>query len=90
MDQKEAEEIAWELYKVQDCLETVSGKDGMSEVGNIALDSMYNIIEKHPKIKIEFNKWRATGKIQQPDIVSIKIYIEQQIFSKFNVKENLL
>lgn len=63
MNQREAEAIAWELYKVQDCLETVTGTDSMSEVVNTAMDSMYNILEKHPKIKSEFNKQKDIGKI---------------------------
>lgn len=60
MNQKEAENIAWELYLVDECVRNVSGRDGDRDVANTALDSMWNIIENNPKIKIEFENWKST------------------------------
>ena len=63
MNRREAQNIAWELYKIDHCLRTVVGADSMVEVANTALDSMYNILKNNPKIKTELDKWKLNDKI---------------------------
>lgn len=60
MNKKEAEHIAWEIFQIEDCLRLSTGKDGAMVVANTAIDAVYSIIEKHPKIKkevLEFRKY---------------------------------
>ena len=57
MTQKEAEDIAWELFKLESTFE-IKGVDSVICIANQAQDTLDNIIEKHPKIKHELEKWR--------------------------------
>lgn len=59
MNKKEAEDIAWELYKVLEDAETVSGKDRGGEIANSAMDSIHNIIRDNPKIKKEIDELKT-------------------------------
>lgn len=58
MNKKEAEDIAWEIFKIEDCTQQASGKDCAMDIVNTAIDSIYNIIKNHVKIKIEVDKLR--------------------------------
>ena len=59
MNKKEAESIAWELYKLHETF-SVGGPDATMIIANQANDILERIIETYPKIAVAFEKWKST------------------------------
>ena len=56
MNKKEAEDIAWQLLKIEEATE-VRGIDSATVIANVALDVVYSILKHHPKIKRAYDEW---------------------------------
>lgn len=56
MNQKEAESIAYEIYKLLDG--EINGPGQAAVVANMAIDMCNNLLNEHPKINEKYDWWK--------------------------------